>query len=226
MKLFNLFFFIVIGFLCWGSWTVYERFFVLPGESEEDFVRLMNKKRNHILDACSKMDLDPRLLVSVLYAERRSNINMLDDYEDMFAYLGNNTSIGLGQIRLDTAKWILEKATDSTHVYGLPAKCRTFIPKAVGRYQLQSLLQSDSTNVLLTAIHLKQILLRWERAGYPLDNRPDIVATLYTYGLYDRETGQELAPHANPVSNTLGMLASRFYTSNTLINLFKQRSML
>ncbi|MDZ7400142.1 MAG: hypothetical protein ONB37_08275 [candidate division KSB1 bacterium] len=69
---------------------------------------------------------------------------------------------------------------------------------------------------------MRQIIQRWRRAGYDISSRPEIIATLYSYGLLHRETGQELVPHGQPRSNFLGEVARRFYESNKLTRNYPQ----
>lgn len=220
MRLYYWIFILAVLLFFWGGWQVYERYFVWEGESAEAFEALMIRQMSNIKAACRKAEIEPRLLVSVLYAERRSNINRLDDYEGLFAHLGSNTSMGIAQIRIDTARWILETVADSSHAYGLPVRFWRRLPEASGRYDLIRLLEADSTNLLLAALHIRQILSRWDAAGFGLADRPDIVTTLYSYGLYQRSSGLELTPHAEPKSNELGRRAEKFYRSGQLLEYF------
>lgn len=221
-RLNNLIFTIIIFIFIYGGWRIYDSNFRLAGESETDFREHIIKQEKTIKKICSYLKFNPRLLVAVLYAERRSNINLMDDYEAIFAYLGNNTSIGLGQIRVETARWILRTVTDSTSLYCLPEEFRDHLPDIRGRRQVIEMLLNDSLNIVMTAYHIKQILHRWESAGFPLEKRPDILTTLYTYGLYNRHNGRELVPGDSAISNSLGKVALELFNSNKYANVFNQ----
>jgi hypothetical protein len=78
---------------------------------------------------------------------------------------------------------------------------------------------------LYAALFVKQIKMQWERAGYPLDNRPEILASLFNLG-YSKSK-----PKKNPSvggSNyqvgesqyTFGAVAFEFYYSGELIDIF------
>ncbi len=44
---------------------------------------------------------------------------------------------------------------------------------------------------------------RWEKLGYSINNRPDIIGTLYSTGLFYSD-GKERKPNANPKANEFG----------------------
>jgi hypothetical protein len=82
-------------------------------------------------------------------------------------------------------------------------------------------------NYLYAALYIKEIETQWQNAGFPITNRPDIIATLYNIGF------EHSNPNANPqvggaaivingVTYSFGGLADQFYTSNLLTNLFPQ----
>jgi len=216
-KYFETFFFLtIISCLIIGGWYLYQSHFVFRGEEEEVVRKKLSDNAFFINDASQKLDVDPRLLASVIYAESRVNVNLLDSFEREYASLGNNTSIGLAQIRINTAKWIMDTVRDTSSVYSLDSQYDKWVPSYNTREDIIKLLENDSTNCLLAAIHLKQIIQRWHRSGYDIENRPDIVMTLYSYGLFRRENGSEIIPHANPRSNFLGKVAANFFNSNQL----------
>ena len=78
---------------------------------------------------------------------------------------------------------------------------------------------------LYAALFIKQIKMQWERAGYPLYNRPEILASLFNLG-YSKSK-----PKKNPSvggSNyqvgesqyTFGAIAFEFYYSGELLDVF------
>ena len=80
-------------------------------------------------------------------------------------------------------------------------------------------------NYLYAGLYLKEIETQWQRAGFPINNRPDVLATLYNIG-FDHS-----APNANPqiggaaivingVTYSFGDLATQFYNSNLLTDVF------
>ena len=209
-----------IFILVFGGWYLYREHFIFRGQNEEIVRSTIEKKSYFIINAAKKLDINPRLLASVIYAEWRLNVNLLDSYEKLFASLGNNTSIGLAQIRIATAKWIIDTVPDSSSYYFLGSQYYKLLPKYERREDIVKLLENDSTNCLLAAFHLRQIIERWKNAQFDISNRPDIIATLYSYGLFNRENGAEIIPHAKPRSNLFGKIANNFFYSEKMREIF------
>jgi hypothetical protein len=80
-------------------------------------------------------------------------------------------------------------------------------------------------NYLYAGLYLKEIETQWQKAGFPIDNRPDVLATLYNIGF------EHSSPNASPqvggaaivinaVTYSFGNLASQFYNSNLLTDVF------
>ncbi len=78
---------------------------------------------------------------------------------------------------------------------------------------------------LYSALFLKQIEIQWEKAGFPISNRPEILATLYNIGF------AHSMPNANPQAGgaeieignsktSFGRLAYEFYYSDELLDVF------
>jgi hypothetical protein len=216
MKIETLVFTALLFVIAIGGWYLYREHFIFRGQDEEIVRKMLADKANFINDAAKKLDIDQRLLASVIYTELRVNVNLLDSFERVFASLGNNTSIGLAQIRINTAKWIIDTVKDSNSYYFLESQYHKWLPKYERREDIVKLLENDSTNCLLAAFHLRQIITRWEHAGFDLWDRPDIVATLYSYGLFRRDDNSEIVPHAKPRSNFFGKVAADFFYSGKM----------
>ena len=78
---------------------------------------------------------------------------------------------------------------------------------------------------MYAALFLKQMKVQWEKAGYPIDDRPEILATLFNVGY------PQSIPKANPLvggstikiaekPHSFGSIAYEFYYSGELYNLF------
>jgi len=206
----------ILFLFIFGGWYLYREHFIFRGQNEKIVRSTLENKARFINNAAKKLDIDPRLLASVIYAEWRLNVNLLDSYEKIFASLGNNTSIGLAQIRIATAKWILDTVPDSNSYYFLGPKYYKLLPKYEKREDIVKFLENDSTNCILAAFHLRQIIERWKKAKFDISNRPDIIATLYSYGLFNRKDGGEIVPHAKPRSNLFGKIAADFFYSEKI----------
>lgn len=78
---------------------------------------------------------------------------------------------------------------------------------------------------MYAAIFLKQVKMQWERAGYPIGNRPEILATLFNVGFpqsrpnaHPRVGGSTIRIYDKPYS--FGAIAYQFYYSGELFDLF------
>jgi hypothetical protein len=76
---------------------------------------------------------------------------------------------------------------------------------------------------LYAGLYLKQIQVAWERAGFPIEDRPEILSTLYNIGFTNS------VPKADPQvggaaitlsdgTRSFGALAAEFYSSDLLID--------
>lgn len=83
-------------------------------------------------------------------------------------------------------------------------------------------------NYLYAGLALREIEVQWQNAGFPIDNRPDILSTLYNIGF------EHSIPNANPqvggaaivingVTYSFGGLAKQFYDSNLLTDVFPKQ---
>ena len=70
-------------------------------------------------------------------------------------------------------------------------------------YRLIDDLQNDSLNILYAAAYLRIIQSYWKKAGYSIDERPEIIGSLYQLGLFHKN-GETREPHFNPKANTFG----------------------
>lgn len=78
---------------------------------------------------------------------------------------------------------------------------------------------------LYAALYLKQIMTAWERVGYSISDRPEIIATVYNLGFQKSKPnpdpkvgGAEIDLNGNKYS--FGSIAFYFYFSNDLIDVF------
>lgn len=220
MKISGLILLAIIVLFISSGWYLYREYFIFTGEKEGRVLEELSYKSEIIKTSAERLDIDPRLLVSIIYAEKRVNVTLVDSFEDVYAYLGHNSSIGLAQIRVNTAKWIIDTAKDTSSDYFIERQYHRWLPNYKSDGEVIRLLKQDSTNCILAAFHIRQIMRRWERAGFDISSRPEIITTIYTYGLVNRDTGEEIIPHRKPKSNFLGEVAKKFYDSNKLSNKF------
>jgi hypothetical protein len=78
---------------------------------------------------------------------------------------------------------------------------------------------------MYAAIFLKQVKMQWQRAGFPIDNRPEILATLFNVGYPQSQPkknpqvgGSTITIYEKPYS--FGAIAYQFYYSGELFDIF------
>jgi hypothetical protein len=78
---------------------------------------------------------------------------------------------------------------------------------------------------MYAAIFLKQVKVQWEKAGFPIDNRPEILATLFNVGYPQskpkrnpRVGGSTIKIYDKP--HSFGAIAYEFYYSGELYDIF------
>ncbi len=164
--------------------------------------------------ASKTFEVNSKILASIIYTERTLNYTWEDEaMDDILAEAGLNSSIGFCQIKLKTAFWIEVQLNDTSASY-VPAK------KYLGELSLSNSpeeiiqkLENDSLNILYAAAYLRIIISHWEKRKFPLDERADILGTLYSTGLFNRN-GSERKPNRNPKSNEFGKKAGEVFILN------------
>ena len=157
-----------------------------------------------IKSACYKFDVSPNTLSSIIFVERTLNVDWSDDALDIIlAKTGHNSSIGFCQVKLKTAYWIEVQLKDSLSLYYSGAEYVNILPISDSPGELIIKLQDDSLNILYAAAYLRIIQSRWKKAGFLIDDRPEIIGTLYSTGLFYPD-GTERIPRTEPEANEFG----------------------
>jgi hypothetical protein len=148
--------------------------------------------------------VDARTLGAIVYVERNLNYDWKDRALDLLlAGRGYNSSIGFCQVKLKTAYWIEKQLADSSSMFYPGEAYRHILPASKSPKELIARLSNDSLNIHYAAAYLCIIQSYWQRAGFPIADRPDILGTLYSTGLY-RRNGELRLPHAHPKPNFFG----------------------
>jgi hypothetical protein len=165
--------------------------------------------KNIIEKASKEFNVDMKTLSAVIYVERTLNYSWEDKALDEYlAQAGLNSSIGFCQVKMKTAYWIETQLNDTNSIY-FPGQ--TYFGKLQISKNPQVIidkLQQDSLNIMYAAAYLRIMISRWEKSGYPIENRPEILGTLYSTGLFYKN-GEERKPNSNPKSNKFGKLVKK-----------------
>lgn len=210
----------------------------------KDFKVAVAKDKFYIDSVAKVTGVEPRLIVACLVGEQIRLFN--SSRESYKRYIGpmkvlaleNNLSYGVTGIKENTAINIERYLKDSTCVYYLGSQYAHLLDydstqnfKNGGNdtlnVRLSRLVQFKNHyySYLYAAIFLKQMKMQWERAGYPIDDRPEILASLFNLGY------QRSKPKKNPAVGgatydikgtdyTFGAVAFEFYYSGELADIF------
>jgi len=208
------------------------------------FKEAVAKDKRYIDSAARAAGVESRMIVACLVGEQVRLFNSRRERFKTFVAplktlaLETNLSYGVTGIKENTAQRIEHYLKDSTSVYYLGNTYSHLLDYDSSiNYNNQ---HNDTMSVrvkrlvqykdhyysyLYSAIYIKQIKTQWEKAGFPIDNRPEILASLFNLGY------QKSVPKKNPSvggSNfkireqeyTFGSVAYEFYYSGEMSDIF------
>jgi hypothetical protein len=208
------------------------------------FKEAVAKDKRYIDSAARAAGVESRMIVACLVGEQVRLFNSRRERFKTFVAplktlaLETNLSYGVTGIKENTAQRIERYLKDSTSLYYLGKNYSHLLDyDSTINYNNQ---HNDTLSVrvkrlvqykdhyysyLYAAIYIKQIKTQWEKAGFPIDNRPEILASLFNLGY------QKSVPKKNPAvggSNfkireqeyTFGSVAYEFYYSGEMSDIF------
>lgn len=178
-----------------------------------------------------------RLIASVILPEQArffsSNREVFKRWFEPMKLLGSLSqfSLGVSGIKQETAVRIEEYANDPTSPFfpdNTAANLLKYDNIADKDAELFKRLTDEDNHYysyLYTALYIKEVIMQWERAGFDISNRPEVIVTLFNLG-FDKSI-----PHANPTAGgavlnigntdyTYGALGGLFYYSDELSDTF------
>lgn len=202
----------------------------------QDFKLAVAKDKNLIDSAAVMTGVEPRLIVALLVGEQirlfNSNREAYKKWIGPLKILSVETTFSLGVtgIKVPTAQKIEKNLKDSTSVFylGKPYEhLLDFQTKNIQQERFKRLTsyQNHFYSYLYAALNVKQINVQWEKSGFPIADRPEILATLYNIGY------EASIPKENPLVGgsginikgmkySFGSVAYEFYYSGELFELF------
>lgn len=202
----------------------------------KDFKLAVAKDKPLIDSVATVTGVEPRLIVSMLVGEQirlfNSNREAYKKWIGPLKILSVETTFSLGVtgIKVPTAQKIERNLKDSTSVFYLGKryeKLLDFKTSNVAQERVSRLTsyKNHYYSYLYAALNVKQIKMQWERSGFPINERPEILATLYNIGY------EVSVPKENPVVGgsginikgqkySFGAVAYEFYYSGELFDLF------
>jgi hypothetical protein len=191
-----------------------------------------------IKKAANDAGISPRLLLGGVIGEQfRFFNNRRDSFKSYFEPLKilaslSNTSFGIAGLKPKTVGIIEDNLKNKNSVFYLGPEMEHIVDYNSNILDIESERMNRITNskdpyysYLYVGLFMKEIIAQWQKAGYDISNRPDILATLYNLGFYYS------VPKANPsaggsvininsVDYTFGDIAYEFYYSGELSNIY------
>lgn len=170
------------------------------------------KNAGFIKSAAKRHGVNPAILAACIYAEQANNVTITEDLEDMAqSFLGMDCSVGLGQVRVSTAK----KLEDKGHMpktYDSETQNYAFKDPFTGKSiyssdtysrdeEIYYKLKDPETNINYAAAYLAMIQNMWCEMYPVISGDTAILATLYNIGENGGVRGINDSPTPNPFGN-------------------------
>ena len=202
-------------------------------EEEWSTIKLaISRDKEKIILAGKTSGFDSRMLVSACIVEQeRLYHTQREVYEKVFkplSILGNANKMALGvmSIKESTAIQIENNLKDKTSSYYLGEKYEKLLDfntddPVKERFDRLTNEKDHYYSYLYGSLYMKQLATQWQKAGFDISDRPEILATLFNLGF------ERSKPKANPevggstiefkdTKYTFGSLAYEFYYSGEL----------
>jgi len=194
------------------------------------------KDKDTILQASRDSGVSARIIISTVISEQfrffTANRESYKKYFEPLKVLGNGTkfSYGVAGVKEETAKVIESNLKNKNSPFYLGADHEDMFNYGDANPDTELLGRlTDNKNhyysYLYTAVFLKEIMHQWEASNYPINDRPEVLATLFNLGF------NKSVPKENPEVGgstitindrdyTFGGLSYEFYYSGELADIF------
>ena len=197
----------------------------------------LRKDQDIIARVSRETGVSSRLIASVVIPEQirffTAEREVFKSYFEPLKILGSLSqfSLGVSGIKQETAVQIEQHALDASSPFfpGSAVAPLLAYPEGVSHNQaLYGRLTDEKDHYysyLYTAIAIKELMSQWERASFPLDQKPGIVITLFNIGF--GKSNPNAAPQVGgaPIqvggtTYSFGALGETFYVSDELRDVF------
>ncbi|WP_341903279.1 hypothetical protein [Fluviicola taffensis] len=203
------------------------------------FKEAVSKDKKLIDSVARQTGVEGRLIVSCLVGEQIRLFNSSREaYKKWIGPLKvlsveSQFSFGVTGIKELTAKNIEQHLKDPGSIYYLGPQYEGLLDfqgqdtATINKERIDRLtdFHNHYYSYMYAALFLKQVKVQWEKAGFPIDKRPEILATLFNVGYPQskpksnpRVGGSTIKIYETPYS--FGAIAYQFYYSGELFELF------
>lgn len=194
------------------------------------------KDKDSILRVSGETGVPARVIVASIIPEQlrffTSNRESFKRYFEPLKLLGNATrfSYGVAGLKIETAQEIENNLKDPASPYYLGKDFESVFVYNTTDIDAERMTRLTDTkdhyfSYLYTAIYLKEIMTQWRNASFSIDNRPEVLATLFNLG-FNKSVPKETplvggsTVTLNGKDYTFGGLAYEFYYSPELSDIF------
>ena len=174
-------------------------------EHPDSTLKEIIRHSTQIQKAADKFNIDFYTLSAIIFTERTLNYSWQDKTFDVVLYekFNKNSSIGFCQIKIKTAYFIEHSFNKPESDYFPGDQFRGALNLSTSTQQLLQKLVNDSLNICYAAAYLRLVQSWWKSAGHSIDQKPEILGTLYSTGLF-YHNGLERRPNSFPKANNFG----------------------
>ena len=206
----------------------------------QTFKIAVSKDKKLIDSVANQTGVEARLIVACLVGEQIRLFNSgREAYKKWIGPLKilsveSQFSFGVTGIKEQTAKDIEHNLRDKSSKYYLGEKYEHLLDFSGADTSGQRISRLTSFknhyySYMYAALFLKQVKIQWEKAGFPIDHRPEILVTLFNVGFPQSEPksnpkvgGSTIKINEKPYS--FGAIGYQFYYSGELYDLFPFKS--
>jgi hypothetical protein len=198
---------------------------------------VFTRDQDVINKAAKDAGVSPRLILSGVIGEQfRFFTSRRESFKSYFEPLKilaslSNTSYGIAGLKPKTIGQIEDNLKNPNSPYYLGPDMEHLVDHNPGidietdRMNRITDTKNPYYSYLYVGLYLKEVMTQWQKAGYDISNRPEILATLYNLGFYfsvpkeNPEVGGTVITIDN-VNYTFGDLAYEFYYSGEISDIF------
>ena len=187
--------------------------------------------------AAKDAHISPRLILGGVIGEQfRFFNNRRESFKTYFEPLKilaslSNTSFGIAGLKPKTVGIIEDNLKNKNSPFYLGAELEHIVDYNDG-VDVESERMNRITNAkdpyysyLYAGLYMNEIMAQWQKAGFNINNRPEILATLYNLGFYfsvpkENPNSGGSVININKVDYTFGDVAYEFYYSGELSEIF------
>ena len=220
-----------------GSTNIYP--WVQDGENWSVLKEAITKDKGSIHKAASLAHIDERMLIAPLFVEQwRKYTSSRQLFKDVLKPMqilitSSKFSLGTMDIKEETAIQIEQNLKNSSSEYYLGPEYEHLLDFTTPdshseRISRLTNLKDHYYSYLYGALYMRQLMKQWENAGFQIESRPEIVATLFNIGFkYSKPNPSPQVGGAilsvGGQKYTFGGLAYEFYYSGELTEDFPYR---